>query len=88
MPRPGRDKSVSDLEILEAAVLTPGPAVSTTELGDLLGMSQQGIYNRLIQLQEDGLLESKVAGGTRLWWVTFSGEEFVARRRVDGYEDA
>lgn len=86
MARPGRDDEIEDIQILEAIALLPGPAVGTTEVGNLLGMSQQGIYKRLRGLEDDQLVETKMAGGSRIWWLTLAGQEYVARRLLDGYD--
>ncbi|GAA0297227.1 hypothetical protein GCM10009066_09450 [Halarchaeum salinum] len=78
MGSPGRKKDVSDMEILRAIQTIPGPAFLTSELADRIGLSRQGTSRRLHDLEEEGLLATKKAGGRRLWWLTYDGERRLA----------
>lgn len=55
----------TDDELLEA-VKANEPA-GTTELADIFNCSQQAAYKRLTQLEEDGSINSKLVGGTKVW---------------------
>jgi len=74
----GRKKTVSDLEILREFALEEAPYIHPTELTNTLDMSRQGVYKRLVQLEEDGLLESKKAADARNWWLTDDGRRYIS----------
>jgi DNA-binding MarR family transcriptional regulator len=78
MGDPGRKPTVSDTEILRIFVVNPDPVFLASELTDELDMSRQGIHNRLDELEERGYLNSKTAGGRRMFWVTQEGRAFFA----------
>ena len=82
----GRRPETEDIEILRAVALHPGPGVATTELADILGMTQQGVAPRLQSLVDDGLVEYRTIGGTNVYRLTLRGETYVAERELDGYE--
>lgn len=77
MAGPGREKTVSDVEILRLFVVTPEPAFMASEFIDDLDMTRQGILQRLDQLESEGYLRSKEAGGRRLFWITHTGKRYV-----------
>jgi len=74
----GRKKTVSDVEILRQFALEAAPFMHPTELTDSLEMSRQGVYKRLKDLEEQGLLESKKAADTRNWWLTDAGRRYLS----------
>jgi predicted ArsR family transcriptional regulator len=71
MSNPERDKSgklteqYSDEDFLEA-VKEHEPA-GTSEVADEVGCSRRNADVRLRQLEEDGLVESKMAGNSLIW---------------------
>jgi predicted transcriptional regulator len=71
----GRKPTVSDSEILSIFRESSDPALSTGEIADDLGMSQQGAYSRLSDLVDEGLIETKKFGQGRGWWLTEDGVE-------------
>jgi predicted transcriptional regulator len=75
--KPGRQPNVSDRRILREMMMDRAPFVHPTELAETLGMSRQGVYNRLTELEENGLVGSKKTGGTRNFWVTDAGREYA-----------
>jgi len=77
MPKPGRQPSVSDREILRAIMMSRAPFVHPTELADEFDMSRQGVYERLVKLADKGYLSSKKTGGTRNFWITDEGRNFA-----------
>jgi len=74
----GRKKETSDEEILKAVALSPHPVVVTSELEDELGMTRQGIHNRLTDLQEEGHVDSAMKAASRVWWITDAGRKHLA----------
>jgi predicted ArsR family transcriptional regulator len=55
----------TDDELLQA--LEEREPAGTVELADVFNCSQPGAYQRLTQLEEKGLIESKLVGGTKVW---------------------
>ncbi|NLV08345.1 HTH domain-containing protein [Halomicrobium mukohataei] len=51
-----------------------------TELTETLDMSRQGVYKRLKDLEEQGLLKSKKAADTRNWWITDEGRRYLSEK--------
>jgi DNA-binding IclR family transcriptional regulator len=80
MPDPGRKPTVSDVEILREFALCPDPFMHATELTETLDLSRQGVHNRLEKLQEKGYLDSKMTGGTRNWWLTSDGRNYLSEQ--------
>ncbi|WP_240936914.1 winged helix-turn-helix domain-containing protein [Halomicrobium mukohataei] len=76
----GRKKTVSDVEILRQFALEPAPFMHPTELTETLDMSRQGVYKRLKDLEEQGLLKSKKAADTRNWWITDEGRRYLSEK--------
>jgi len=60
-------ETVSDEDILDAvADLQPA---STSEIGDVVGLSRSGVYLRLVELEEDGQVHKKIIGRTAAWLI-------------------
>lgn len=78
MSGPGRKKTVSDMDILRAFAMDRAPFIHPTELAERFDMSRQGIYKRLVDLEERGLLKSKKAADARNWWLTDDGREYLS----------
>jgi predicted transcriptional regulator len=74
----GRSKEVSDREILMKFVVTSDPVLVASELADRVGMSRQGVFSRLEELQEAGYLNSAMKSGGRVWWITPEGRDFLS----------
>ena len=70
----GRRKKAGDEEILRAMALSPDPIATTAELAEIIDYSPDGIRNRLEDLEEKGLIESKDVGArATVWWITRAG---------------
>lgn len=74
----GRKPEISDSEILQEFAESPDPVLSAPEIADRFGYSTAGIYKRLRDLRDDGLLDSKKIGQGRAWWLTDEGREYLA----------
>ncbi|WP_158228712.1 winged helix-turn-helix domain-containing protein [Halorubrum sp. C191] len=59
-------QSVSDEEILEVITDT---RMSTSEIADEIGYHRTTTYDRLVALEEEGVIESSRAGNTYIWEV-------------------
>lgn len=71
----GRKPRVTNEEILDVFRSTSDPVLSTAEVAEPLPIERRSVFNRLQQLEENGLLESKEIGGrNRVWWVSDSDE--------------
>jgi len=65
----GRKPRVTDEEILDVFRSTDDPVLSTAEVAEPLPIERRGVFNRLQQLEEEGVLTSKEIGGrNRVWW--------------------
>lgn len=78
----GRPKTVSDAEIMAHFRDSEAPFLFTTELAELIDMTQQGTYNRLNELEAAGYLKSKSMSikSSRAWWLTPSGHDFLRKQ--------
>jgi CTP-dependent riboflavin kinase len=77
----GRRPTVTDEEVIREIALVSGPVAVSSELTDRLGMSRQGVDKRLRDLEDRGLLESKIAGRTRIWWISKKGWDVLESAR-------
>lgn len=77
MAKRGADRTVSDERILLEFLLSPDPALFTSEVSEPLPLSRQRINDLLDQLESDGFVTSKTASGRRLWWLTPAGTKRV-----------
>jgi DNA-binding MarR family transcriptional regulator len=73
----GRDRKVSNHEILVAGRNIPEPVFTSTEVGERVGMSQQGVDKRLRKLEEKSLLCTAMKGSARIWWLSYRGQNFI-----------
>ncbi len=73
----GREETVDDKQILAFVDASSDPVVTTAETADHFGFSNSGILKRLHSLEDSGLLESKKAGRTFVWWITDRGQAYL-----------
>lgn len=69
MSGPGRQADVTDEEILNVFRSSEDPVLTTSEVAEGIGLGQRGTFDRLTQLVEDGVIESKKAGQASIWWL-------------------
>jgi DNA-binding transcriptional ArsR family regulator len=81
--RPGPDPSVSDEELLRSMHMAYKPALGTTEIAEMVGISQQAASKRLNRLEEERLVESDKIGNARAWWLTDYGRRYLASSEND-----
>jgi len=68
----GRPPETTDAEYLLFIAQADAPFVFTSEAAAEFGVSQQGAYNRLADLRDRDLLDSKT-GQETAWWLTERG---------------
>nr|WP_282594271.1 winged helix-turn-helix domain-containing protein [Halorientalis brevis] len=74
----GRKPTVSDDKILTIIADATDPVLSAPEIADQLTIGEQGTYQRLQDLEDRGLVESKKIGQGRAWWITDVGMDFIS----------
>lgn len=72
-----RKGKVSDEEILTAIDDHRAPAVGVTDIADELPVTRQAIYERLVILAEDGLVEKYKVSRDTVWYLTPAGKRFL-----------
>jgi DNA-binding Lrp family transcriptional regulator len=72
--KPGK---TSDEEVLQAIRDHYSPAVGTVDLSEAVGVSRQAIYERLQNLEADGLVEKYTVSRDTVWYLTPAGERFL-----------
>ncbi len=66
----GPKPRVSDEEILKIFRQSADPVLTASEVATEIPIKRRSVYDRLVQLEEEGLLESKKVGGrTTVWWL-------------------
>jgi predicted transcriptional regulator len=65
----GKDRSVSDSELVQAIKCHPDPAVKSTELAEQLPLTSTRINELLKSLESEGILKKKSFGSANGWWV-------------------
>lgn len=63
-----RSKDIDDSEILSLFDEHDAPYMTAGELADEVGMSRQGMHNRLLELADDGRIKRKKSGQMVGWW--------------------
>jgi hypothetical protein len=63
------NKEVQDRHIVEVFVDSDRPYLSRKQVQQEIDLSSQGTRGRLEALEEQGVLDSDVAGGGRLYWI-------------------
>lgn len=87
MPKFGPDRTVSNDRLLLEFVLRPDPAFFASEFTTAVGLTRQTIDRRLKELEEQGYVDSKIAGPGRIWWITDSGRDRVAAATREKFDE-
>jgi DNA-binding MarR family transcriptional regulator len=69
---------VTDAEVLSALADADFPVLSTTDIGEELGIGQSGAFKRLDELEDRGYVESRKIGNARAWRITGNGRDYLA----------
>jgi DNA-binding MarR family transcriptional regulator len=75
----GKNRQVSNEELLRAVALSPDPIVTAPEIADRVNLTRQGVNNRLPELVEQGLLKKRQVGAKAIvYWLTDEGRARAA----------
>jgi len=75
--KPGPDREVTDKEILEQLRKHYSPAMNASEIADEVDVSRQTVDKRLRNLEDDGLVNTRMVGRVRVWWLSDSGKRYL-----------
>ena len=75
--KPGPDPEVDDKTILQTLLSAYKPALSSTDVAERAGISQQAMSKHLKRLSKDGYVDSDKVGPARIWWVTDEGRRYL-----------
>jgi predicted transcriptional regulator len=79
MTKPGRNRVVSDTEILREIRLHPDPIVTASEVAEAVDMTPQGVNSRLNELVDEELVVRKDVGArAAVYWLTDAGKARVS----------
>lgn len=68
--KPGPDRTVTDEEIIDVFRTSNDPVLTATEVAEHLPLVRRSVYDRLVNLENNGDLHSKKVGGrTTVWWL-------------------
>lgn len=70
----GKERSVSDIELIRAIKEHPDPAVKSTELAEQLPLTSTRINELLKPLEQEGILCKKSFGSANGWWIAENPE--------------
>ena len=66
----GRPRSVTDEDLLEIIRESDAPTVNAREVADGVDLSRRCVHSRLMDLTDEGELETKsMNNGARIWWL-------------------
>ena len=74
----GRSKEVSDKAILMEFATSADPVLVASEVGNSVGMSRQGAFSRLEELENEGLVNSSKKASARVWWINPEGRNYLS----------
>lgn len=75
MTKPGPNRKATDRRILEAINDVYSPAVGTAEIAERVGVERQTADKHLRKLADDGLVETRLIGQVRVWWLSSAGKK-------------
>lgn len=77
-PKPGPDRELDDVDILQFVSDAYGPAVGTSDVASHFDVRTQTASNYLNRLHKEGLLDTRKVGRARIWWLTPAGEREIS----------
>lgn len=75
--KPGPDPDADARAILTAIALAYSPVLGTSDIADRVGVARQTADRHLRDLSDDGLVNTRMIGQVRVWWLTDQGRRFV-----------
>jgi len=79
----GRNRTVTDEQILEVFEDSADPFLATSEVAEQIELTERGTYNRLDGLHEDGELNRKQIGKPHLYWLPTDGSNEETEDETD-----
>lgn len=79
-PKPGPDRTATDESILKAIKDAYSPAVGTSEVAERVGVERQTADRHLRRLDEEGLVNTRMTGQSRVWWLSDEGLRYLDDR--------
>lgn len=70
MSKPGRNPEDTDEEILDVFRNSEDPVLTAGEVAEHLSIGRRATHNRLVALQERGVLKRKDIGPRTVWWIS------------------
>jgi len=65
----GRSKEVTDIELIQAGRGVSGPAWTSREVADAVGLERDTVRVRLNNLAAEGVIHKKSASAINIYWV-------------------
>jgi len=79
-PKPGPDRTATDECILNAIKDAYSPAVGTSEIADRVGVQRQTADRHLRRLNDEDLVNTRMIGQVRVWWLSDEGRRYLDER--------
>jgi DeoR/GlpR family transcriptional regulator of sugar metabolism len=61
-------ETVTDEDILDLLTHLPGPVITTTDVAETFDMTTEGARRKLNDLCDEGVLDRRKSGQTRVYW--------------------
>jgi len=75
---PGPDRKATDAKLMRAVRDSYAPAVGTSQIADELNVERQTADKHLRDLADRGLLNTKMIGQVRVWWLHDDGRKWLS----------
>jgi Mn-dependent DtxR family transcriptional regulator len=60
---------IDEDDIIDAIRSVPGPVAGTSEIADQLPIGRKGVDKRLREMANDDIVETRMIGRVRIWWI-------------------
>lgn len=75
--KPGPDREATNRDILSELRDHYSPAMGASEVADRLDVSRQTVDKHLRAMDDDGLVNTRMVGTVRVWWLSDDGKRFL-----------
>ena len=75
--KPGPDPTADRKSILKVLALAYSPVLGTSDIAEKTGVSRQAADQRLRRMADDGLVDTRKIGRSRVWWITSRGKAYL-----------
>lgn len=83
MTKSGPDREATDEKIMRAIREHYAPAVGTSDIAEQVGVTRQTIDLHLRDMWDEGLVDSKKVGQSRIWWLTSRGNRELSGEPIE-----